>query len=212
MVKAILFDFDGTLADSAPAIVRTMCETFQVLGVPLPSESDIRATIGLPLISCLQRLGNLSDEKAREAADTYRRLFPTFVQSHLHIFPQVRETLVALKEKGIRMAIVTSRERTSLERIMEDQGIGSFFETCVTEAEGYRSKPAPDMAQALLDRMGLTPDEALVVGDTTYDIDMGNSSGCRTVAVTYGNHDAPTLQSSSPTFLIDHFGDLLSVI
>lgn len=212
MIKAILFDFDGTLVDSAPAIVKTMEQTFLHLGVAVPEESAMRATIGLPLGTALQKLGALTDEQTVVATATYRELFPQFALSHLTVFPQVLDTLAILQKQGIRMGIVTSRESSSLDSIMQHHDMVSFFEAIVTGADGFKPKPAPDMAKALLGRMGLSPEEALVVGDTTYDIEMGNGCGCRTVAVTYGNHDAETLATAHPTYRIDEFAEIGEIL
>jgi len=197
--------------DSAPAIVKTMEQTFLRLGVAVPEESAMRATIGLPLGTALQKLGALTDEQTVEATATYRELFPQFALSHLTVFPQVLDTLATLREQGVRMGIVTSRESSSLDSIMQHHDMVSFFEASVTGADGFKPKPAPDMAKALLDRMGLMPEEALVVGDTTYDIEMGNGCGCRTIAVTYGNHDADTLATAHPTYRIDEFAKIVEI-
>lgn len=212
MTKAILFDFDGTLVDSAPAIVKTMEQTFFHLGVTVPEERAMRATIGLPLATALQQLGSLTDEQAAMATATYRELFPQFALSHLTVFPQVLDTLDILRKQGIRMGIVTSRESNSLDHIMQHHSMASFFEASVTGADGFKPKPAPDMAKALLDRMGLSPEEAMVVGDTTFDIEMGNGCGCRTIAVTYGNHDAQTLATAHPTYMVDEFVKIMELV
>lgn len=210
--KAVLFDFDGTLVNSAPGIVKTMEQTFLQMGVSIPTEAAMRATIGLPLRTALQQLGHLSEMDADRAADIYRELFPTFEVNYVTVFPLVLETLGRLRELGIRMAIVTSRDTTSLDLIMNRRGMATFFETRVTGAGGLAPKPAPDMVQALLNRMELTADEALVVGDTTFDIEMGNSAGCRTVAVTYGNHSRDMLQEARPSFMIDKMEELTNLI
>lgn len=212
MIKAILFDFDGTLADTAPGIVKTMEQTFLRMGVKVPSEEAMKATIGLPLKQALQMLGDLNDEEAEVATNTYRELFPIYEVNYVSIFPMVKETLEKLSTSGIRLAIVTSRESQSLDMICEHHSIKSFFETRVTQSDHLTPKPAPDMVLALLDRMGLAKEDVWVVGDTTYDIEMGNSAGCRTIAVTYGNHTKEKLSSVHPTYMIDRFEELLHVI
>jgi len=134
-IKAILFDFDGTLADTAPGIVKTMEQTFLRMGVEVPSEEDMKATIGLPLLQALQMLGRLDDKDAVLATDTYRELFPTFESGYVSIFPGIKETLSCLHTQGIRLAIVTSRENQSLDMICEHHGIREFFETRVTQSD-----------------------------------------------------------------------------
>lgn len=212
MTHALFFDCDGTLADSAPAVVRTMEQTFRRMGVPVPPELEMRATIGLPLTMALQMLGHLTDTRALEATDIYRSLFSDNARSYLTLFPEVRDTLLTLHEKGFRLAVVTSREVTSLERILRDHGVWDLFEATATVGDGFRPKPAPDMTLSLLERMHLSPEEVIVVGDTTFDIDMGNAAGCRTIAVTYGNHAPATLLASHPTWMVDHFRDILPLV
>lgn len=209
--KAIFFDFDGTIADTVNGIVTTMRETFKEMSLPIPPEETMQATIGLPLYDSLKMLNNLSDEEAKVATDTYRRLFPTFEATLVSIFPQVKETLKWFHQKGYRLAIVTSRNASSLDLILNKHGIGCFFETRVTASDNMPSKPAPDMVNALLERMHLKAEEAAVVGDTTFDIDMGNNAGCDTVAVTYGNHSEDDLAASKPTFIIDRFEQLKDI-
>lgn len=211
MTKAILFDFDGTLADTAPGIVKTMECTFKEMGLPVPSEKAMRNTIGLPLPKALQQLNGLNDKDTETATEIYRRLFTTVEVSLISIFPKVKETLQALHDDGVRLAICTSRNVESLEMIMQQHDIKRFFETAITNSDNLAPKPAPDMVDALLERMNLCPDDVIVVGDTTFDIQMGNSAGCRTVAVTYGNHSAEQLAASSPSLMIDSFDKLLAI-
>lgn len=211
-IKNILFDFDGTLVDSAPGIVKTMEQTFSRMNIAIPSESDMRATIGLPLQKALQLLGKLNEEESTKAAEIYRELFPIYEVNYVKVFPSVLDVLKRLKDKGIRMAIVTSRDKISYELIAEKRGLSMMFETIVTGADGIIPKPAPDMVHVLLNRMNISADETLVVGDTTFDIMMGNTALCHTCAVTYGNHDENTLRNTQPTYVINSFSELLNII
>lgn len=212
MPSAILFDFDGTLANTAPGIVLTMQKTFEEMHLPQPSEEAVRHTIGLPLKKCVQMLGNLNDDLAEEGTAIYRRLFPIYEIDHISIFPEVPETLEFLASRGVRMAICTSRNRFSLDSILQRHGLDPYFETILTaDTHQLKPKPAPDMALVLLDRMQTKAEETLVVGDTTFDIEMGNRAHCPTVAVTYGNHTPEQLLTACPTHLIDHFGQLADI-
>jgi len=213
--KAYLFDFDGTIANTVKCITATMYETFRQLGFApeqIPSYDAMVATIGLPLLGALKELGNFDDKKAQEATDLYRIIFKTFEKETIEIFPQVAETLACLSKAGMRMGIVTSRNYPSLERILKYHGLFQYFEAFMTNNESIAPKPAPDMALALLQKMNLKPEEAMVIGDTTFDILMGNRAGCQTVAVTYGNHSREMLMTASPTFIIDSFSELLQIL
>lgn len=211
MLKAVIFDFDGTLADTAPAIVATMKQTFREMGLPEPEEELIKSTIGLPLEGCCRISGNLEESQVEVAASTYRRIFNDYAATHTKVYPGVVDTMNALAARGLRLAIATSRGPNSLDLVLRTNSIEVVFETRVTGHDGYAPKPAPDMVLVLLERMGLTPDEALVVGDTTFDIEMGNGAGCRTCAVTYGNHSREKLLTANPTCHIDSMPELMDI-
>lgn len=211
-LKAILFDFDGTIVNSAPGIVKTMEQTYMKMGLPVPSQEAMITTIGLPLKQALGQLASLDDSMATRATEIYRELFPIYEVNYVTLFDEVYDILSTLKAKGIRMAVVTSRDFSSLDLICRHHDLWGFFETKVTGADGFKPKPAPDMVHALLKEMNLSNEEAIVVGDTTFDIDMGNSADCKTVAVTYGNHQKERLLASNPDYTIDSFSDLLAIV
>ena len=207
-IRFLIFDFDGTLADTADGIVATAQETLRRMGVPDVPPEVIRGTIGLPLGTSLRIAGELPPEKEAEAVATYRELFACLELSRIRIYPGVAETLAAFAAQDIPMAIATSRGPNSLERILSGWGLSGYFPIRATSADGFPAKPAPDMVLALLERLKAPADETLVVGDTTFDIEMGNRAGCRTCAVTYGNHAGERLKTASPTWLIDEFAAL----
>ena len=203
MIKNILFDFDGTLADTAQGIVETLRESFVRLGRPVPKEEEMVATIGRPLWKAFQTLGNMTEEEAHKAVEVYAGLFMQYEIPNIRMFPGVTAMLEQFAERGIRMAVVTSRDRHSLDLILQNNGIDRYFETEVTVDDHLTPKPAPDMVLTLLKRMEIQADETLVVGDTTFDIEMGNRAGCMTCAVTWGNHSRELLSSACPDLIID---------
>ena len=141
----IIFDFDGTLADTAAGILATVKETFRRLGFSGASDERIRPTIGLVLEQSLQQIGDLTEAQTRDAARLYREIFPEFGEVNSSLFPGVTETLGELHARGYRMAIATSRGRESLEAIMAPYGVNGYFEEMVTATDRLAPKPAPDM-------------------------------------------------------------------
>ena len=209
--KAIFFDFDGTIADTVNGILATMTATFKELNLPIPPQDAMKSTIGMLLGDALQQLGNLDDSQRVLAVKTYQRLFREVELPNTRIFPGVSQTLQTLKSRGVKMAIVTSRGIESLRLILTQNNILEYFDELVTRDNGFKPKPAPDMVNYLLKKMSLAPSDVLVVGDTTFDIDMGTAAGCKTCAVTYGNHSAERLATSKCDWMVGRFEEIAEV-
>ena len=210
MINNYIFDFDGTIADTIGGIVATMQETFRLHGREMPSVDDIKGVIGLRLDDCMRGLGIADEGEVTELCATYRRIFPDIAMSKIELFPEVKETLTELHKQGKRLAIATSRNKHSLTDIMKRHGVLDYFDLLVSASDGYAPKPAPDMVLGILDKLDINESETLVIGDTTFDIDMGNKAHCWTCAVTYGNHTRERLMTAQPNFIVDNFCEVLS--
>ena len=210
-MAAIVFDFDGTLADTRRGILATAQETLRRMGLPPADETAMAATIGLPLIENFTRGVGMSEEEARHAVAIYREIFEEVAVPVIDLFPGVEETLRTLAERGIPMAVASSRGQRSLEMLMQKTGLTAFIPlSCLFGVENAaRPKPAPDLMYVILGRLGVKPEETLVVGDTSFDIEMGRNAGCHTCAVTYGNQSADTLAGAYPDYIIDDLRKLL---
>ena len=202
MIKYLVFDFDGTLADSTSGIVRTTRETFSRMGLPTPDDADIRQGIGLPLKGALHTAG-LPEDRLDEGADIYHEVFYEIAPKHIVLFPGVKDALKKLASRGYRMGIATSRSEHSLRMLLGEHGIAHYFEVLGAVGCVENPKPAPDIVLWVLGRMGASPDQAMVIGDTVFDIQMGKAAHCRTCAVTYGNHGPDQLRAAEPDLLID---------
>ena len=210
MYSCAIFDFDGTLADTNAGIVATFRKTTEVLGIPCPTDDEITATIGLPLKqNFLVAIPGIEESLADECVVTYRRLFDEIAIPVISLFPRVRETLEALRRRGVRLFIATSRSRRSLSMICTRQGILDYFEGLYTADDVTRHKPAPDIVELILANAGLPAADALVIGDTTFDLMMGHAAGCPACGVTYGNHSRARLLESDPEYLVDCISEVL---
>jgi len=210
-MAAIIFDFDGTLADTVHGILATAQETLRRMGRGPADEAALAATIGLPLRCNFTQGVGLSEEEADQAVAIYRDIFDTVAPPLVSSFPGVEETLRTLHERGIPMAVATSRGRHSLLMLMQQLGLDAYIppEHCFAVDSVARPKPAPDMVYLILAKLGVRPEETLVVGDTTFDIEMGRNAGCHTCGVSYGNQSADTLAGASPDYIIDDLRKLL---
>lgn len=208
MTRYVIFDFDGTLADTSEGIINTVCTTLEIMGLPPQPRGQIRATIGLPLSETIRIGGLVPEDRVDEGVQIYRDNFFAVATGHIKLFPGVKETLLGLHDAGLKLAIATSRGSNSLHTILQNYGIDGIFDEVATSSDHYEPKPSPDMVLKLLQRMGASAAEALVVGDTTFDILMGSGAGCHTCGVTYGNHGRTTLATASPDFIVDSFPEI----
>jgi phosphoglycolate phosphatase len=210
-MPCLIFDFDGTLADTRAGILATAQEVLRRMGLPPADDDALCATIGLPLRENFTRGAGLSDGEADRAVAIYREIFESVGVPAITLFPGVAETLAGLAARGIPMAVATSRGQHSLEMLMHRLGIDGYIppERCFGVETASRPKPAPDMVYVILGKMGARPEETLVIGDTTFDIEMGKAAGCHTCGVTYGNQSAGQLAGASPDYLLDDLRKLL---
>lgn len=204
-IKNIVFDFDGTIADTNKGIVKTVQAMLDIIGAPQTSPEDISKAIGLPLRESLRAGGHLPEELLDEAVRVYREQFDLIAYEHVRLFDGVREGLEGFFSEGITMGIATSRSQRSLKMLLKQFGLGEYFSCLATVESVTRHKPEPDTVLYVLDSLSLKASETLVVGDTTYDIIMGRGAGCRTCAVTYGNHDKAMLSTACPDLIVDSF-------
>ncbi|HEX2837701.1 MAG TPA: HAD-IA family hydrolase [Phycisphaerales bacterium] len=216
--SAILFDLDGTLIDSAACIV----ECFQIAcvehGLAAPQPHEVRATMGIPLERSMPahaaRLGTtLSAPQVQDMITTYRSHYARLTPSLVRPFDGVREMLDACRAMGVPMAIVTSKRVGPAEMNLRHVGFLEHFATIVGSDQVLRYKPEPDTVLIAAERMNITDlSTALVVGDATFDIHMGQAAGAKTCAATWGAHDRAELLASRPDHVIESPSELLSVL
>ena len=211
-IKLIILDFDGTLADTQPLILDSMQSTIRELHLPARSDAECRAMIGLPLKECFMRLLPIDDATGDRCAEVYRRLFDE--KNHagvVTLFPHVMETLRKLHDRGLLLAICSSRGRPTLEDFVRTFRLEPYVSMVVSANDVQHGKPHPEPVQLILGRLAVAAADTLVVGDASYDIMMGRAAGCRTCGVTYGNQSASELHAAGADVLVDDFADLLTV-
>lgn len=212
-IRNIVFDFDGTLMDTAPLILGTMKATIENLGLESHTDEEYRATIGLRLEEIPAALWQATPEVGKLYAATYRRIFNELKQSFkVECFPGVIDTLKQLNADGCRMAIASSRSRKSLQEYVGLFGISDCFTMLVGGNDVAQGKPAPDPVLKILGSCGWKATETITVGDASVDMLMGRAAGTATCAVTYGNGTMEELLSSEPTFMIDTFNALRPIV
>ena len=205
----IIFDFDGTLADTQSSIVETFHATMDRMGRPRISDEAIRSVIGLPLKQNFTVAAGFSDAEADEAVIIYRELFDEIAHRSVVLFPGVLETVRTLFERGVPMAVASSRSERSLHDLLGLLGLDQYLTHIYGTGSVEHGKPAPDMVLLILDEMKADPKQTLVIGDTSFDIEMGSAAGCYTCAVTYGNQSLEQLSASKPNYIINDLREIL---
>lgn len=210
-MKYIIFDFDGTVGDSQALIVKTLQDTMRKRGLEVKSDVECAATIGLRLDEAFVQLFEMSAEEGMACAETYRVIFEENKQ-HLIVqpFPHVLETIHTLHRQGYQLAIASSRGSDSLFGYVKQMGIEDCISSIIAGDLVEHVKPAPDMVYKALEEMNGTVEEALVVGDMTYDVDMAHNAGAKACAVTYGNATREELKNAE--YIIDDFAELLDIL
>lgn len=207
----LIFDWDGTLIDSAAKIVTCMQYAAEESGVePLPDE-PIRQIIGLSLPQAIAVLyPNESPALHEDIRQRYVSHYIGMDQTPTPLFADVTETLHTLRDAGYTLAVATGKARRGLDRVLEQMGMQKFFHAtrCADET---RSKPHPQMLHELLDFV-CEPEQALMVGDSCYDMEMAQAASVPRVAVSYGAHRIEQMLRYEPVACLDRFVDLLPVV
>lgn len=213
-IKLVIFDFDGTLADTKENIILTFQMTMKELGVEIKSRQECAATIGLTLEDAFKVLyPGMAAEKYVLLRDTYRRIFKENRKILVPgLFPEVMDTLEELRRRGYLMSIASSRLSPSLQSFLEDMKIAHLFEYAVGGDNVEHPKPAPDAVLQILRHYNLSAEEAFVVGDMPFDINMATNAGVKSCGVTWGNADAAQLKESGANYVIDKMSQLLEIL
>jgi phosphoglycolate phosphatase len=189
----IVFDWDGTLIDSASAIV----ECIRDMGLDVPDRERASHVIGLGLRDSLRHaVPGLPQERTMEFVASYRREFLAR-EERMQLFPGALEMLDALRARGHALAVATGKSRQGLERALDASGLRAYFASsrCADESE---PKPHPAMLHELMRELDAVPAQALMIGDTSHDLEMARSARVDAVAVAYGAHPGAALRALAP--------------
>ena len=212
--KVIIFDFDGTLCDTRSNIIIAFRATMEHLGLDMRDEETCGATIGLTLRDGFKSMyPEFDDAKIDYCVETYRQIFAERRKELMpDLFPGVKETLEALRKRGHRMTIATSRLTDSLMLFMRHHGIDHYFEYAVGSDSVAHHKPHPEPALKTLAALNIAPSEAIMVGDMPVDIAMAHNAGIRAIGVDYGNATREELEAAEADWIVDSITKILEII
>lgn len=212
-LRLILFDVDGTLADSQTAIASAMTQAFDGAGLPVPSHREILSIVGLSLPLAMAQLAPRADVVTQATlVESYKQAYMSERQAagaeHSPLFPGVHETLAALHSvPEYLLGIATGKSQRGLDALIAAHGLECFVTRQV--ADHHPSKPHPSMVLTALAETGVEPGDAVMIGDTSFDIDMGRAAGVNTIAVDWGYHRADNLGADH---IIRSFDELIPLL
>jgi phosphoglycolate phosphatase len=216
-MKLILFDCDGTIVDSQHVIVAAMEAAFNEARLPLPPRADILSVVGLSLLPAVARLlpDPADTTTAKRLADTYKGAFHMLRQNpanHEPLYSGAREAIQLLASReDLVLGIATGKSRRGVDVLFEREGLGAYFQTIQT-ADDHPSKPHPSMVLRAIAETGTAAQDAVMVGDTTYDIDMARAAGVTALGVAWGYHDASELTASGAWAVLNTYSALPAAI
>jgi phosphoglycolate phosphatase len=206
-----IFDWDGTLIDSTDKIASSMQKAIAELDLPFRTIEESKSIIGLSLAEAGRALfPGLEESLVSQLSASYSQHFLAADQTPCDFYPSVERVLRQLREEGHQLAVATGKSRRGLERVWANLEMTGFFDAsrCADETA---SKPDPLMLNQLLAECECSADESLMIGDTSFDLEMAQRAGIDSVGVTYGAHPKKKLLPYKPRCLIDDFAELLNV-
>lgn len=207
--KAILFDLDGTLLDTTDLILASFQFAAEKHLGRSVSREEILPTFGQPLIDALEKL---APGKGQELIVTYREHNLQYHDRMVKIFPGVKEVLTELKEKQIKLGIVTSKIRVTALRGLQLFNLDSYFDIIIAMEDTTIHKPNPEPVLLAMDRLGASAEHCLMVGDSPHDLVSAQKAGIDTAAVKWSNLPLQSLLEVGPTYVLDSMQDLLAIV
>lgn len=214
-LRLAIFDCDGTLVDSQANICMAMEHAFEEAGLQPPARHATRRIVGLSLVEAMrQLLPDAEDRLHQDMAERYKQAFFTLRGNGLvdePLYDGMAAVLSELDENGWLLGVATGKSDRGLDRCLDHHGIKGLFVTLQT-ADRHPSKPHPSMVWQALADAGVDAANAVMIGDTVYDIHMGKAAGCRTIGVSWGYHPLDELREAGADHLVETMEELMQAL
>lgn len=211
--KAVLFDLDGTLSESAPGIRYSLEETLKKMGQPVPDLSDYSVYVGPPLLNTLMNLCSMTKEEAEKATEIYRGIYNTVGKYKNKLYDGIEELLTALKDSDAKITVATSKYEPFAEDVIKIIGAYDYFDKiCGSNLDGSR-KDKKDIVEYARKELGLSENDKMVlVGDTFYDTKGALAAGIDFIGVNYGYGNKALMVESGGKNFADTPMDILKFL
>ncbi|WP_287153034.1 HAD-IA family hydrolase [Candidatus Solincola tengchongensis] len=204
----LLFDLDGTLVDTIRLILRAFRETFRALGLPPRDDREMLMEVGKPLY---RQALDIDPGRADEIFRVYQEMYDKYYKELVKEYPGVREALAGLKERGYRLAVVTSKRFSNASLDLERFGLIPYLDVLVTAEDTENHKPDPEPVFKALEKLGGSAEKAVFIGDSPYDIRSAHAAGVRGGAAAWGPFPREVLEAERPDYWIPDPPSLLRI-
>ncbi|WP_319381414.1 HAD-IA family hydrolase [Thiomicrorhabdus sp.] len=206
--RLVIFDWDGTLMNSEARIVDSIQIAARECGLPVLSYDESKQIIGLSLEKAILGLyPDLPVDKIVAMSEAYTKGFLEDSQVGMQAFDGAEALLFNLKQQGVKLAVATGKSRKGLDNVLKETGFGVYFDITRTPIESA-SKPDPLMLKQILDALDVAVEDALMVGDTSFDMEMARNIGMDRVALSHGVHQMEVLEKFAPVAQLDSLQEL----
>ena len=216
--RLVMFDLDGTLMDSVPDLAAAVDKTLMLLGREPAGMARVRDWVGngSKVLVCRALAGGLehggvADELADEALTLFMQAY-SGGHERTTVYPGVRECLDWLRERGVKLSIITNKPAQFIEPLLEEKGLAGYFEWLVGGDTLPQQKPDPAALLWVMDKAGVAPDESLFVGDSRNDVRAAKAAAVPCVALTYGYNHGEPIADEQPALVLDDLRELVASV
>jgi len=209
-IELFVFDLDGTLTDSSETIYRATIKTFERFGrtVHLPKE-ELDKRIGEHFQTIFDDL-NIHVDDVEEFINVYKTIYFDFVHT-TKLYPGVEEILLSLKEKGKKIALLTTKGQEQAQNILHHFKLEKYFDEIMGRRKGIKEKPSPEPLLHICNSLSIIPLQTMMIGDTEVDIRCGKNAGTKTCAAAWGYRSKIILENEKPDYIAENINQLLSI-
>ena len=212
MYDLVLFDLDGTLTQSEFGIFSSVQYALEKFGIHETDPKNLRRFIGPPLYVSFSEFYGLTGDDGELAVKYYREVYEKDGYKEAPVYDGIRDTLKALKAKGKRLMVVTSKPQEMADRVVENVGVAEFFDAVVGPGREMLSPSKTDLINKALKLAGSDGKDAVMVGDRKFDIEGANGAGIDSVGVLYGYGSREELETAGSTYIVDTPAQIMGVI